>query len=259
MLRTYLVVDAKTVLDTSLPYPTTTDRLPAAPYHRIVSLGVCWFDANHTVIRFGIVGEGKEEKDMLVDFVDFFRRKIVIVSWNGRSFEMSVIAARCFKYGIPFAPYYQERGIGRSRTMSWRSFAPYYEKRGLHYYYYGNEGHLDLMDFLSDFGASHPARLDTASRLIGLPGKMGVEGKDVGPLVHAGKLAEVQSYCLSDVIQIAALFLRTQLARGILNLDSYRHAMEKLLRQADKDKRIAHVLAAIDRATLLLASKTPLP
>jgi predicted PolB exonuclease-like 3'-5' exonuclease len=237
--RTYLVVDAETVLDTSLPYPTTTDRLPAAPYHRIVSLGVCWFDANHTVIRFGIVGEGKEEEATLADFVRFFEhKKPVIVSWNGRSFEMPVIAARCFKYGIPFAHYYEERSL---------------------HYRYSTEGHLDLMDFLSDFGASHPARLDTASRLIGLPGKMGVEGKDVGPLVHAGKLAEVQSYCLSDVIQIAALFLRTQLARGILDLVAYRRAMNELLRQVDKDERIAHVLAAIDRPTLLLEAKTPPP
>jgi hypothetical protein len=85
---------------------------------------------------------------------------------------------------------------------------------------------------------------------------MGVEGKDVGPLVHAGKLAEVQSYCLSDVIQIAALFLRTQLARGILDLAAYRRAMTELLTQVDKDARIAHVLAAIDRPTLLLEGKT---
>ncbi|MCU0655352.1 MAG: ribonuclease H-like domain-containing protein, partial [Polyangiaceae bacterium] len=211
------------------------DRLPAAPYHRIVSMGVCWFDASHTVIRFGIVGEGKDEEGTLLDFVRFFEhKKPVVVSWNGRSFEMPVIAARCFKYGIPFAHYYEERSL---------------------HYRYSTDGHLDLMDFLSDFGASHPARLDTASRLIGLPGKMGVEGKDVGPLVHAGRLAEVQAYCLSDVIQIAALFLRTQLARGILDLAAYRRAMSELLRQADQDARIAHVMSAVDRPTVLLEGK----
>lgn len=230
--RTYLVVDVETVFDSSLPYPTTSDKLPAAPYHRVVALGVCWFDSSHTVIRFGIVGEGKDELAMLTDFVRFFEGKRPdIVSWNGRSFDMPVIAARCFKYGIPFAHYYEERNL---------------------HYRYTTEGHFDLMDFLSDFGASHPARLDTAARLIGLPGKMGVEGKDVGPLVHAGKLAEVQSYCLSDVIQIAALFLRTQLARGVLPLDDYRRAMRELFRQADQDERITPVMTSVDRPLVLL-------
>lgn len=238
--RSYLVVDVETVLDTALPYPSVAaDHLPAAPYHRIVSLGVCWFDADHKVIRFGIVGEGKPEDEMLTDFVRFFEgKRPVIVSWNGRSFDMPVIAARCFKHGIPFAHYYEERSL---------------------HYRYSTDGHFDLMDFLSDFGASHPARLDTVSRLVGLPGKMGVEGKDVGPLVHAGRVSEVQAYCLSDVIQIAALFLRTQMARGILDLTAYRRALTELFRQADQDERIRHVMAAVDRPLVMLEHKAAPP
>lgn len=232
---TYLVVDVETVIDTSLPYPMVSDRLPAAPHHQVVALGVCWFEKDHTIKRFGIVGEGKTEEEMLVDFVRFFEGKRPdIVSWNGRSFDMPVIAARCFKYGIPFSHYYEERNL---------------------HYRYTTDGHFDLMDFLSDFGASRPTRLDAAARLIGLPGKMGVEGKDIGPLVHRGKLAEVQTYCLSDVIQIAALFLRTQLARGVLALNEYRAAMKALFEQADRDERLLSVMVAVDRPRVLLEHK----
>jgi hypothetical protein len=228
----YLVVDVETVFDSSLPFPMSSEGLPPAPYHQVVALGVCWFGKNHEIKRFGIVGEGKTEDATLADFVRFFEgRRPDIVTWNGRSFEMPVVAARCFKHGIPFAHYYEERNL---------------------HYRFTTEGHFDLMDFLSDFGASRPAKLDTVARLIGLPGKMGVEGKDVGPLVHAGKTEIVQSYCLSDVIQISAIFLRTQLARGILDLPAYRVAMNGLFSAADEDPRIAHVMAAIDRPRVLL-------
>jgi 3'-5' exonuclease len=228
----YLVVDVETVLDISLPLPYSSDKLPAPPHHKVVALGVCWFGPDHEIRRFGIVNGGPSERETLVDFVRFFEgRRPDIVSWNGRSFDMPVIAARCFKYGIPFAHYYEERNL---------------------HYRYTTDGHFDLMDFLSDFGASRPARLDAVARLIGLPGKLGVEGKDVGPLVHQGKVSEVQAYCLSDVIQTAALFLRTQLARGVLALDDYQRCMRDLLAEADKDERIAHITAAIDRPLLLL-------
>ena len=228
----YLVVDVETVFDSSLPFPMNSEGLPPAPYHQLVALGVCWFGKNHEVKKFGIVGEGKTEVETLRDFVRFFEgRRPDIVTWNGRSFEMPVIAARCFKHGVAFSHYYEERNL---------------------HYRFTTEGHFDLMDFHSDFGASRPARLDTVARLIGLPGKMGVEGKDVGPLVHQGKLEVVQSYCLSDVIQTSALFLRTQLARGVLNLEAYRVAMQGLFDQADKDPRVSHVMAAIDRPRVLL-------
>jgi 3'-5' exonuclease len=153
------------------------------------------------------------------------------VTWNGRSFEMPVIVARCLKYGIAFPAYYGSRELR---------------------YRFTTDGHFDLMDYLSDFGASRPARLDAVAQLIGLPGKRGVEGRDVGPLVHRGKLADVYAYCLSDVIQTAALFLRVQLVRGVLDRATYRRATEALLREASADTRLASVIEAVDRSRLLL-------
>jgi predicted PolB exonuclease-like 3'-5' exonuclease len=110
------------------------------------------------------------------------------------------------------------------------------------------------MDFLSDHGAAKPAKLDILAKLCGLPGKVGVDGKDVGPLVHAGKIQEVRNYCLCDVVQTAGLFLRTQLLRGELDHPRYIDAMSKLLDLVDTDPRVQPVAQAIDRQRLLLKS-----
>ena len=108
---------------------------------------------------------------------------------------MPVIAARCLRHGIAFGHYYGSRDVR---------------------YRFSPEGHLDLMDYLTDFGASRASRLDVIARSIGMPGKVGVEGKDVGPMVHAGKLAEVQAYCLCDVAQTTGVFsARTARARHL--------------------------------------------
>jgi predicted PolB exonuclease-like 3'-5' exonuclease len=233
--RSFLVLDIETILDPELPLPqplTEGSALPPAPFHQVVVVGVCLMDHTYTAQRFGILGEGKNEAGILTDIARFLEeRRPDIVSWNGRGFDLPVMAARCLRHGIRFAHYYVTRDA-RFR------FTP--------------DGHFDVMDYLADFGAARPARLDTVSRLIGLPGKIGVDGKDVGPLIHAGKLAEVQAYCLGDVFQTAAVFLRLQLVRGALDAAHYRDAMGALLERAAADPRLTPVVNACNRKRLLL-------
>ena len=90
-----------------------------------------------------------------------------------------------------------------------------------------------------------------------MPGKVGVEGKDVGPLIHAGKLDEGQAYCLCDVAQTAGLFLRVQLVRGQLDRDRYLIAMNDLITHIDADERMRPVAEAMDRQRLLLHRDAP--
>jgi predicted PolB exonuclease-like 3'-5' exonuclease len=142
-----------------------------------------------------------------------------------------VIATRCLRHGIPIRHYY------RSRDVRYR-FSP--------------EGHLDLMDYVADFGAAKPSRLDVIAKLCGMPGKVGVEGKDVGPLVHAGRLQEVRDYCLCDVAQTAAVFLRVQLVRGELEREVYLTVMAGLIAAVKADARLAPVAQAMNEARLLL-------
>lgn len=233
--RTYLVLDIETIIDPELPMPTghvEGTPLPPPPFHQVAVIGVCWLDAAFFVQRFGIVGEGKGEQHILGDFARFLEtQRPDLVTWNGRGFDLPVISARCLRHGVRFSHYYASRDV-RFR------FSP--------------DGHFDVMDYLADFGAARPARLDTVAKLVGMPGKVGVDGKDVAPLIHAGRLAEVQAYCLSDVLQTAAVFLRVQLVRGVLDQARYRAAMQHLLDRGASDPRLSAVVAAADRKRLLL-------
>jgi len=229
----FLVLDIETVLDPELPIQTSdAERLPAPPHHKVVVLGALLFDAAYEVKRIGVISELKEEAGILEDFARMLEeRRPCLVTFNGRGFDMPVIATRCLRHGIPFRHYY------RSRDVRYRFSA---------------DGHLDLMDYVADFGAAKPAKLDIVAKLCGMPGKIGIDGKDVGPLVHAGRIQEVRNYCLCDVAQTAGVFLRVQLVRGEIDRDRYLVAMRGLIAQIKNDPRLQPVAEALDERRLLL-------
>jgi predicted PolB exonuclease-like 3'-5' exonuclease len=109
------------------------------------------------------------------------------------------------------------------------------------------------MDYVADFGAAKPSKLDVIAKLCGMPGKVGFDGKDVGPMVHAGRLQEVRSYCLCDVVQTAGVFLRVQLLRGQLSEENYQAAMGRLIELIRGDARVAPVAQALNEDRLMLA------
>jgi len=234
MGASYLVIDIETIVDQALPRAESveTKGLPPPPFHQIVVIGVLWLNGAGMVERIGILGEGKGEPEMLEAFSRFMsEQRPDLISYNGRGFDLPVIAARCLRHGVPFRHYYAARDVR---------------------YRFSPTGHLDLMDFLTDFGATRASKLDVIARSIGMPGKVGIEGKDVGPLIHEGRLAEVQAYCLCDVVQTAAVFLRVQLVRGELDRDGYLAAIGNLIETIDGDERLAPIGAAMDRPRLLL-------
>lgn len=54
--------------------------------------------------------------------------------------------------------------------------------------------------------------MDRICRLMGIPGKGDISGADVWPLVQAGRIAEVASYCAGDVDRTRAMFKRMTFA-----------------------------------------------
>lgn len=234
MQRSYLVFDIETVLDPNLPIakPGDGDGLPPPPHHQVVCIGVLWLGGDYTVKKIGILAEEKPETEMVADLTRFLERhRPVLVSYNGRGFDLPVIAARCLRHGHAFGYYYQDRDVR---------------------YRFSPEGHLDLMDFLCDFGAAKRSSLDITARLCGMPGKVGVDGKDVGPMIHAGRIDEVRNYCLCDVVQTAGVFLRVQLLRGELDRAGYLVAMRSLLHASLNEPRVTAVTSEWDQDRLLL-------
>jgi predicted PolB exonuclease-like 3'-5' exonuclease len=229
-----LVLDIETVLDPELPIAEAgeTERLPAPAHHQVVAIGALWIDSQHTPRRLAIVGDDRGEPELLTEFAKLLEeRRPTLVTYNGRGFDLPVIEMRCLRYGIPLAHYY------RSRDVRYR-FSP--------------DGHLDLMDFIADFGATKMSKLDIIAKLCGMPGKVGVDGKDVGPLVHAGRIQEVRDYCLCDVVQTAGIFFRVELLRGQLGRDAYLRSMQALISMIKEDPRLRPVAEGLNEARLLL-------
>ncbi len=239
MPKSYLVIDIETILDPELPIQESSEaeRLPAPPHHKVVVLGALWLDEGHNPRKLGVLGEFKDEPEILSDFARFLEeRRPILVTWNGRGFDMPVIAARCLRHGVTLRHYYSSRDVR---------------------YRFSPEGHLDLMDYLADFGAAKPAKLDIVAKLIGMPGKVGVAGKDVGPMVHAGKIQEVRNYCLCDVVQTAAVFLRVELLRGELDRVVYLEVMGALISLVRDDARVSAVASGLKEDRLLLRDCGP--
>jgi hypothetical protein len=199
-------------------------------------MGAALLDACYRLRSIWIVGERHDEFFALAALLAFLNAKlaagidVTLVSWNGRGFDLPVIVARCLRHGLAWPWYY----VGEARRR------------------YGGSGHLDLMDYLADYGASRTYGLDIAAKLIGLPGKLDCKGGNVQAMIDAGKIEQVRAYCMQDVVQTAALLLRVQLLRGELAPASYTLAAEHLLAAIERHPRLASMAPLIDRDRLLL-------
>lgn len=235
---TTLILDIETVPDLDLYTPPETppgDRAPFPPLYacRPVVIGVIWLDEDLVCKRIGVFGEGKTETEMMADFGEFVGRyNPRVVTWNGRSFDLPVLALRALRAGVDFGWYYRGNGFR---------------------YRFSEEGHLDLGDMMSDFGAARMTSLDGAARLIGLPGKVGVDGSQVEGLYRAGELDKLRRYCLSDVAQTAFVLLRWKLISGGIDRAAYMQAARGLLAALETDGRFTEIVARVDRPRLLLA------
>jgi predicted PolB exonuclease-like 3'-5' exonuclease len=152
----------------------------------------------------------------------------VLVTYNGRAFDLPVIALRSLCHAVPMPWYYREKDTR---------------------YRYSEQGHLDLCDWLADHGAVRAGKLDAITRLVGLPGKSGMDGSQVEGLYRAGELAAIERYCLADVAQTALLFLRFRVLQGHLEPEEFRARAAELLDRLAEDGRVA--LDGVDRAQLL--------
>ena len=230
----YLVLDIETVPDLTR-WQKPEDRPEIFPpnwAHRIVAIGALWLDRAYRLARLGVVAGG-DERALLGELSRIVGAgRPTLVTYNGRSFDLPVIAIRALCHGVPLPWYYRDRAV-RSR--------------------HSEDGHLDLCDSLADHGATRVGGLDAIARLIGLPGKLGVDGSQVEGLYARGALAEIEAYCLTDVAQTALLLLRFRLLQGRLAPEVYRARTEALLAGLAADPRTEPVVRGADRAQLLLS------
>ncbi len=120
-----------------------------------------------------------------------------LVSFHGRGFDLPVLELRSLKLGVTAPDWFEGRRAE------------------------GSPEHVDLLDLLSNRRAAPSAPLDLYAKLVGLPGKEGVGGKDVQRLYQAGAVDRIVAYCMTDVIQTWLLFLRFRLVEGSLSAAGY--------------------------------------
>ena len=240
----YLVLDIETVPDHLLWQAPAGDKpvFPPPYAHQVIVIGCMLLDTDYRLRRLSIWPEEVHslpkgeirELELLRNFAHIMEDEAqpTLVSYNGRRFDLPVLGLRSLRCGVPMPWLYREGAKAR----------------------YSEEGHIDLCDWLAHHGASRASSLDSLARLIGLPGKLGMDGSQVESVYAQGRLEEIRDYCLADVAQTAFLFLRFRLLQGVLDSRHYRSAVESLRETLRDEPRLAKLSEAIDDDRLFSAA-----
>ncbi len=182
------------------------------PFHIPIAISTLQADENYHIRSLGCFGADRfSEAELVAKFWQIFEGTQTLVTFNGRGFDLPVLETRALKHGLSLPRYFS---LGESRNTY----------RGSRY---SDAYHIDLCDFLSNFGAAYRrSSLNVLARLIGLPGKYTIAGEDVEYLFRQGRLKEINQYCMTDVLQTYVLFLRVELLRGKLDKAAYQQIVE---------------------------------
>lgn len=158
-------------------------------------------------------------------------RRPTLVTFNGRGYDLPLLETAAYRYGLSLPNWYK---------MNARNFE---QPR----YRYNQDAHLDLMDLLSNFGASRlTGGLNLLANLIGKPGKTGVDGSMVQGMHDEGRTDEINDYCRCDVLDTYFVFLRSQVLVGKLPLGDEQKIVDEtktwLESQAGESPAFAHYL-----------------
>jgi len=160
--------------------------------------------------------EGSDEAELVRRFFDGIEKyRPIIVSWNGGGFDLPVLHYRALIHGVQ-APRYWDTGHF-DRETKWDNYLGRYQFR-----------HTDLMDVLALYSGRQNAPLHEIALLLGLPGKLGMDGSMVADAFAAGRLPEIRAYCETDVLNTWLVYLRFQLMRGQLDAAGLAQEIERV-------------------------------
>ncbi|MDB2415012.1 3'-5' exonuclease [Rickettsiales bacterium] len=212
---------------------------PRQPFHKVVAISFLEADIMRngseesyslTELRSG-GNENSTEKELLEGFFQYVGRITPrLVSYNGRTFDLPVLKYRAMAHGIQ-APWLYKTGD------KWNSYTSRYSL----------DWHCDLLEALSDFGASARCKLNEICSILGLPGKVGVDGSQVTELFDKKKIKEIRDYCETDVLNTYLVYLRYMHHIGTLSTDNYMGCVEdvaSLVKMQASDK--AHMQEFVD-------------
>jgi len=201
---------------------TGQDFLPLH-LHRVVAIACalregdsfrCW--------ALGSAADGEAELiRRLFDGIEKYTPQLV--SWNGGGFDLPVLHYRGLVHGI-VAPRYWDTGDD-DREFRFNNYISRYHQR-----------HLDLMDVLALYQGRNYVPLDELARLLGFPGKLGMDGSKVWEAFLAGEIEPIRNYCETDTANTYLIFQRFQLLRGVIDDARYRGELELVRGTLGKSK-----------------------
>lgn len=182
------------------------------PLHlqRVVAISCALSDDDtFRVWSLGTDDEAGSEAQIIQRFFDGIEKYTPqLVSWNGSGFDLPVLHYRGLIHNVR-APRYWDTGDD-DRDFRYNNYISRYHMR-----------HCDVMDLLSLYQGRAVAPLDEIAQLLGLPGKLGMDGSQVWEAYQAGKLTEIRNYCETDVVNTYLVFLRFQAMRGAVTSEQF--------------------------------------
>ena len=241
MRRDVIVFDIETVVDADaarrlLRHPDASDSeardalsdyflektdgkndFPRQPFHQVVAISYAHLvrepgetGTELVVNRIGSGGEASSsEAELLEGFFGLIdKRAPQLVSFNGRGFDVPVLKYRAMTRNISCPRWFNEGD-------KWTN----YDAR------YSQEYHVDLLEVLSDYGASARCSMDEVAAAFDIPGKLETSGGEVREMFEAGEIEAIRNYCETDVCSTLLIFLRWQLFTGALTDSAYARAV----------------------------------
>jgi predicted PolB exonuclease-like 3'-5' exonuclease len=211
--NTLLVADIEAVKDKHVLEGWPEDKWPPPVGWRVVATGMLVAHQEMTGKGLAIQVEKSgcitgPEDEIIQKFWEFFdRREPVLVTWNGRGYDLPVLRQRAL--------------IGAVPTPRWFQAGSRYEN---YWYRYSANWHCDLMDQLSDYGACGKTGMDLIARAMRLPGKINGNGREVESMFEAGQIERIAAYCECDVLNLYGIYLRWLLVTGQMDGDGYKQS-----------------------------------
>ena len=186
---------------------------PQLPFHRVVTIGVACLDPESSSFRLAVLGgKAMEERSHLEGFFSMFREAGTpprLVSWNGNGFDLPVIRYRSMLHGISAPEFYRTDG-----EWKWNN----YQNRF-------HDLHVDLMDVLSGYGASHRVGIGRMCELFGIPGKAFLT-EPIYDHILGEQDGIVEEYCKLDCLDTLLVFLIRLVHTGQLSPERLRAYFE---------------------------------
>ncbi len=204
------------------------------PFHKIVAISFLRADIKRgggyesftlQEIRSGGTALSSEQ-ELVKGFLSYVSAiKPRFVTFNGRTFDFPVLKYRAMLHGVQ-AGYLYKAGD------KWNN---YFQR-------YSVDWHCDLLDYLSEYGASAKVKMHEVCAVMGFPGKFGTDGSAVTELYDNGQLSMIRDYCETDVVNTYLVYLRLMQHQERITTDCYNKCIVSLLEYLSKSEK-EHLLA----------------